>query len=511
MKNTLIIKTVTLLTCVTTVQAKELSSSKQPNIVFFLVDDMGWQDTSLPFWKEKTPFNNLYQTPNMVRLAQRGMKFTQAYACSVSSPSRVSLMTGMNAARHRVTNWTLHKDTPVDPPHEILSIPEWNFNGFSQQSDIKHTCRATSLAQLLKDNGYYTVHCGKAHFGAIATLGADPLNLGFDVNIAGHAAGAPASYLGEANFGNNQNGKSSVQAVPGLEKYHGKDIFLTEVLTQEAQAALDKRNKEKPFFLYMSHYAVHSPFDKDARYYEKYASKGMNETEAAYAALVEGMDKSLGDMMDYLDKNNLTDNTIIIFFSDNGGLSSVLRGGEKHTHNKPLSSGKGSAYEGGVRVPMIVSWGREIKPATTCNDYVMVDDFYPTLAAVAGIKKPVIYQKLDGVSILPFLKQKKGVNTKRNLYWNFPNNWGPVGPGIGATCSIRQGDWKLVYYYENGKKELFNIRQDISETNNLAENEYELTQRLSVELSNYLREVDAQRPSFKKTGISVPWPDEVKH
>jgi arylsulfatase A-like enzyme len=178
---------------------------KQPNIIVFIVDDMGWQDCSVPFYKQKTKWNTIYHTPNMGKLAAEGMKFTNAYATPVCSPSRVSLMTGMNAARHRVTNWTLEKNQSVDYPDSVLQPPDWNINGMSPVAGIEKTVYATPLPQLLKQADYYTIHCGKAHFGAIETPAADPLNIGFDINIAGHAAGSPGSFLGEENYGNKKN------------------------------------------------------------------------------------------------------------------------------------------------------------------------------------------------------------------------------------------------------------------------------------------------------------------
>ena len=293
-------------------------TDQRPNILLFLVDDMGWQDTSVSFWKEKTVQNERYHTPNMERLASQGMMFTQAYASSVSSPSRVSLLTGMNASRHRVTNWTLEKNKQTDWKSDVIELPEWNVNGICQVPGVPRTYEVTSLAQLLKDNGYHTIHCGKAHWGAMDTPGESPYHLGFEVNIAGHAAGGLASYLGERNFGNRTDGKpSSLFAVPGLKEYWGKDVFATEALTLEAEKALDKAKAlNQPFFLYMSHYAVHVPFDIDKRYYQKYVDKGLSRNEAAYAALIEGMDKSLGDLMNWLDENKLADNTIIIFIYD---------------------------------------------------------------------------------------------------------------------------------------------------------------------------------------------------
>ena len=185
------------------------TDSQPPNIVLFFVDDMGWQDTSVPFWDELTDFNKIYKTPHMERLAKKGVKFTNAYATPVCSPTRVSLMTGMNAARHRVTNWTLKPDQkqPMELNHPSLEFPDWNYNGIGLDPFTPNTAFAKPLPQLLSDNGYYTIHAGKAHFGAIGYPSSNPLNLGFKVNIAGHAAGAPESYLGRENFGNGKEGK----------------------------------------------------------------------------------------------------------------------------------------------------------------------------------------------------------------------------------------------------------------------------------------------------------------
>jgi len=304
-----------------------------PNIILFLVDDMGWQDTSVPFWSETTEFNQRYHTPNMERLAAEGMKFTQAYATAVCSPTRISLMTGMNAARHRVTNWTLQPDQvkPRETDHPVFEFPMWNVNGISPDSARPYSVHATPLPQILQSNGYHTIHVGKAHFGAIGKVGADPHNLGFDVNIAGHAAGAPKSYYGTENFGNTEAFKDSPWPVPGLEKYHGQDIYLTEALTNEALEALDQTTG--PFFLYMSYYAVHGPIMANQKYLNKYLAAGLDSIEASYATMVETMDESVGRFLDYLETKSLTEQTVILFMSDNGGLSAIARGGEPHTHN----------------------------------------------------------------------------------------------------------------------------------------------------------------------------------
>lgn len=503
---------------VTATHAKERTAperaDKRPNIILFMVDDMGWQDTSLPFWTEKTHYNELYETPNMERLAKQGMMFTQAYASSISSPSRCSLITGTNAARHRVTNWTYPKGQQTDRADKQLNVADWNVNGVCQVAGTDHTFQATSLAEILKDNGYHTIHCGKAHFGAFNTPGESPNHMGFEVNIAGHAGGGIASYLGEENYGNHTDGSPSPWfAVPGLDQYWGSDIFATEALTIEAKKALDKSMQyNQPFFLYMAHYAIHVPLDKDMRFFEKYKKKGMTDHEAAYATLIEGMDKSLGDLMDWLEKNGKADNTIIIFMSDNGGLASEAdwRDGAKlHTQNYPLNSGKGSLYEGGIREPMIVSWPEVVTPASRCNKYLLIEDFYPTILEMAGIKKYKTIQPIDGVSFMPLLKQTNDPSKGRSLIWNFPNNWGNTGPGINFNCAIRKDDWKLVYYYGTGKKELFDITNDIGEKNDLSAQHPDMVKKLSKELGSYLRKVDGQRPSFKDTGKPCPWPDEV--
>ena len=486
--------------------------NRPPNIILFFVDDLGWQDTSVPFWKEETAFNKRYHTPNMERLAVQGMKFTQAYATPVCSPSRISLMTGMNAARHRVTNWTLRKDQiqPMEKNHEYLDFPFWNVNGLSMDSTLAHSVYATPLPTVLQQAGYRTIHVGKAHLGAIGTAAENPSNIGFDVNIAGHAAGAPKSYLGEDHFGNLAEFKDSPWPVPGLEKYHGKEIFLTEALTREAIAALDESlAKEQAFFLYMSLYGVHTPIMADQRFIEKYYAQGLDSTEAKYASMIEAMDKSLGDLMDYLDEKQIAEETIILFMADNGGLSAVARGGERHTHNKPLSSGKGSIHEGGIREPMLVKWPGVTKANSTNSNYLIIEDFYPSILEMAGIENYTSVQQIDGQSFVAQLQQPKESSSERALYWHYPNAWGPTGPGIGSFSAVRQGEWKLIYYHQEERFELFNLATDIGETTNLATIETEKLRALAERMSEYLSEVDAQMPSHKSTGELVRSPLEA--
>jgi len=481
-----------------------------PNILLFLVDDLGWQDLSEPFDVRRSPFNDRYRTPNVERLAKEGVKFTQAYACAVCSPTRVSLMTGMNAARHRVTNWTLEKNESTDEAHPALTFPEWNVNGMSPTPGIEHTVHATPLPAILRNAGYATIHCGKAHLGAVGTPGQDPLALGFEVNIAGHAAGAPGSHLGIHDFSSDWRKGDRVWDVPGLDEYHGKDVFLTQALTERAIAALDAPiAARRPFFLYMSHYTVHTPIEADNRFMKRYVDAGLDPIEARYASMIEGMDKSLGDLMAYLERKGVAENTIVIFMSDNGGLSATGRGGEPNTHNRPLSSGKGSAHEGGIREPLIVKWPGVVRRGTVETTPVIIEDFFPTLAEMAGAGRPRVVQTIDGVSFVPLLRRTAAAPRDRALFWHFPNNWGPKGPGIGASSTVRLGDWKLIYYHADRRFELFDLAHDLGETTNLAGKHPERVRALAARLTRHLTSVGAQMPTDKTTGRPVPWPSDA--
>ena len=285
---------------------------ERPNIIVFLVDDMGLMDTSVPFLTDgsgnrvRHSLNNWYHTPNMERMAEQGICFSTFYAQSVSSPSRASLLTGQNATRHRTTNWInaeSNNRTPFGPP-------DWNWKGLTK--DIP------TMPKVLQQAGYKTIHIGKAHFGCMDSEGENPLNLGFDVNIAGSGIGHPGSYYGEWGYGHIKGSKA--RAVPDLEKYHGTDTFLSEALTIEANREIAKAVEEKrPFYLNMAHYAVHAPFQADKRFLSRYTDPNKKEQAKAFATLIEGMDKSLGDIMDQLEKLGIAENTLIFFLGDNGG------------------------------------------------------------------------------------------------------------------------------------------------------------------------------------------------
>ncbi len=480
-----------------------LSLAKQPNIVFFFVDDMGWQDTSVPFYSEKTPLNELYKTPNMEALAKDGMLFTDAYACAICSPSRVSLMTGMNAARHRVTNWTLVKNGGKDgilSKKKLIQVPNWNVNGLQPiGSGIERAVEATTLPTLLRDSGYRTIHVGKAHFGAAKTPGENPANLGFDINIAGHAAGGPGSYYASNNFSALFRRGSPIWNVPGLENYHGTDLHLDEVLTIEANKAVDQAVADKkPFYLYMSHYAVHAPFEPNLKLIQKYRKLGLNKHAATYASMIESMDTSLGSILENLKKHNIEDDTIIVFMSDNGSPAS-------NPQNKPLQGAKISCYEGGTRVPMIVKWPGVTKPGSRNSQYLIIEDIFPSFLEMAGVEYAgTESQVIDGVSFVPLLKDLSLQTRDRSIFWHYPNTYHQE-----PYSSIRKGDWKLIYKYYGQKFELYNLKEDIGEANNLASQQPAKLKELASGLGDFLRSTKAQRPRVYGSKVEIPYPDEV--
>ncbi len=470
-----------------------------PNIIVFLVDDMGWQETSVPFHVETTELNRRYRTPNMERLAAEGMKFTQAYASAVCSPTRVSLMSGMNVARHRVTNWTLRKNQSPDNKNEAFEPPQWNLNGLTTEAGIERTTRVTPLPACLQAVGYRTIHVGKAHFGAQGTPGENPSHLGFDINIGGHAAGGPGSYWGEKNFSAAWRNADRIWDVPGLGKYHGQNVYLTEALTLEAIDAVTAAvHDEQPFFLYLSHYAVHAPWEKDDRFYQKYLDTGLPPFEATLASMIEGMDQSLGDVCDAIQRLGVEQNTVILFLSDNGSPSQCPR-------NLPLRGHKLTPYEGGVRVPMIAKWPG-VTPANSVNaNPVVIEDFFPTILDLAGVTMPETLQTIDGLSFMPLLKDNKKNPDTRELVWHYPHQYSGQSP----FSSIRRGPWKLIYHHVTKQLELFNLAEDIGETTDVSTTKPDVVRELTRRLGQRLRGMDAQMPLDIQTGKPIAWPDQV--
>jgi arylsulfatase A-like enzyme len=466
--------------------------TKSPNIILFLIDDMGWMDSSVPFGDSVGILNKQFKTPNLALLAKQGVKFTNAYANSVCTPTRTSILTGMNVTHHGVTNWTSPvKNNTTDAKDAQFNPAPWKINGVEINS-------ITTYPQILKQAGYYTIHVGKAHWGSAGTPMSNPLNLGFMVNISGHAAGHPQSYYGKDNYGNIP-GKSTYQSVPDLMNYHGSDTNLTEALTLEAIKSLEEPIRLKmPFYLNMAHYAVHVPIQPDVQFYQSFLEEGLDTANAKYASMLASMDKSLGDIMKYLTDKNIANNTIIIFMSDNGGLSlSGARGKIAHVQNLPLRAGKGSMYEGGIRVPMIVKWPKVVESNTTINQYVIAEDFFPSIIHMAGVTNFKTIQKVDGKSFVPLLKNKI-TDTNRVLVWHYPNKWvDGDGPAINYKSAIRQGKWKLIYDLRNGHKELYNLSNDIGEYIDLSEQQPTKTKQLSILLKDILEKNNAPMPSYK--------------
>lgn len=505
-----------------TVGSISASAASKPNIILFLVDDMGWQDTSVPFYRQTTEQNKFFHTPNMERLAAKGVKFTQAYGCPLSSPSRASLMTGCNTTEHHITSvggapqggragGSMKPQRARQNAHQTnasLRTGDWNEMGLTVGEASANTFSCTSLPQVLKRGGYTTMMVGKGHFGRNACA-SNPLNLGFDVNIGGSAASSPASYLGTENFASSQ-GRGN-KNVPHLEAYHGKDIFLTEALTLESIKIMEAAVKEKkPFFLYFSQFAVHTPHDKDKRFYNRYIEAGASDAEACYASLIEGMDKSLGDVMDYLDKAGIADNTIILFMSDNGGAA---RGGPRGMQgqisaNAPLRGSKGCVLEGGIREPMIAYVPRLSKAGTSNHSPIIIEDFFPTIIELAGCKQHAkTSQKLHSKSFVAAIAGAS-INEKRALIWHYPH---PRGMQDSASSAIRMGDMKLIHYYLSGKTELYDLAHDISEQNNLigtSERADKIANKLASILSHHLRQNQSPLPIITASGKPCPYPDE---
>jgi len=436
-----------------------------------------------------------------------------AYASApVCTPTRTSIMTGRSPARTHITYWTLNKDADTSKPRDDIAAPAWQINGL--QPGRYHT-----LPESLAAKGYRTIHIGKAHFGAHNTPGADPTNLGFAVNIAGHASGAPSSYQGLDHFtaagrsGRPPHDSASVWDVPGLERYHGHDIFLTEALAIEASAQIRSAAADGvPFYMNFAPYAVHTPIMPNRKYQHLYPD--LDERESAYASMIHSVDAALGAIIATLEETGQVDNTVIVYTSDNGGLSAHARGlapdgKAQHTHNAPLRSGKGSAYEGGTRVPLVIAWpGVTDRPGvanTLLDTPVISHDFYPTLLAIAGA--PLADAgALDGRDLTPLLTGLARFDADRVLGWNQPHQWGASGPGIWPFTSIRTGDWKLIYFHAGRRFELFNLANDIAESNDLARFLPDRVAELALVMDAWIADNDAQLSIDRTTGLPIEKP-----
>jgi len=456
---------------------------KKLNFVFFLIDDMGWADLGCYG-------STFYETPNIDRLASEGMRFTEAYAaCPVCSPTRGSIMTGKYPARLGITQWIGGPNEPTSYRH-YLPLEE------------------VTIAEALKQAGYAAGFVGKWH---LATKDRDrakyyPDRQGFDVNIGGDYSGAPPTYF----YPYSKRNRTLETMPPG----GAEGEYLTDRLTDESLKFLDA-NKDRPFLLYLSHYAVHTPTESKQDLTDKYKAKadklpkpdgprfaemyGRYKTRQVqdnpvYAGMVQSVDESVGRVMNKLDELGVADNTAIIFMSDNGGLSTVAREGP--TCNLPLRAGKGWLYEGGIREPMIIKWPGVVRPGGVCSEPVTSTDFYPTMLQMAGLPlRPK--QHVDGLSMVPLL-MRTGKLRREAIYWHYPHYHGSGNKPSGA---IRAGDYKLIEWYEDNSIELYNLKEDIGEKNDLAGSMPEKAADLRRLLHQWL----------KQTKAKVPTPEQLKN
>lgn len=440
------------------------------NVVFILADDLGWHDLGCYG-------STFYATPHVDQLAHDGLRFTQAYAaCNVCSPTRASIMTGKYPARLHLTDWLPGRP---DNPHQLLLRP----------SLPTHLALSEfTIAEAFAQAGYTTCFIGKWHLGG---KGYYPSDQGFDYNIGGCHLGHPPSYF-------------SPYHIPTL-KDGPKGEYLTDRLTNEAIHFI-RTNKDHPFFLYLAHYAVHNPQQAKPDLVAKYRAKlkaeppragpeflpeGDHETrqvqdQPVYAAMVDSLDQSVGRVLDELDRDGLAGNTVVVFFSDNGGLATAEG---SPTSNEPLRAGKGWPYEGGVREPLIVRWPGVTKAGSTCDQPVISTDFYPTLLQMTGLP-PEPQQCLDGVSFVPVLEGH--AMPARPLFWHYPHYSNQGGRPEGA---VRLGDYKLIEWYEDMHVELYNLRDDPGEHHDLAATMPQKAEELRTLLHQWRQEVGAVMPT----------------
>lgn len=443
------------------------AAARPPNIVFILMDDLGWADIG-------ANGSSFYQTPNIDSLAREGVRFTDAYAAApVCSPTRAAILTGKYPARLHLTDWLPGRP---DRPDQKLARPV-----IEQALPLSEV----TLPEVLKTAGYVSAHIGKWHLGAD---GFGPLGQGFAVNIAGDHTGTPLSYF--APF------ERAGRFMPGLENAPPGE-YLTDRLTAEAERFMES-NRDKPFFLQLAHFAVHIPLQAKAELIAKHRTRlpAGSQTNAIYAAMIESMDDSVGRVLKKLDELGLATNTVIVFTSDNGGLATREGPNTPATSNAPLRNGKGYLHEGGLRVPLLVRWpGRFAANAVVTTPVISVD-FFPTLIELAGLQ---VAGKLDGVSLVPLLKGQGGI-TRDAIYWHYPHYANqvrspeaPAGGGPGAA--MRSGDWKLIQHFESGRHELYDLSKDIGEANNLADAMPDKVLEMGKQLYGWQNNVKAQWPT----------------
>jgi arylsulfatase A-like enzyme len=451
-----------------TISVQAAPQSAKPNVVLILADDLGWADLACYG-------ADLHETPNLDRLARQGVRFTDAYAMSVCSPTRATLMTGKHAARLRITIWS--EGSLEGPKNRKLLQGE-------SRHDLPHT--ETTLAKCLQDAGYLTALVGKWHLGDANHY---PETHGFDVNIGGTHWGAPQTffwpYRGAGRFG------SEYRYVPHLE-FGSAGEYLPDRLTDEAIRVIDQAGG-RPFFLYLAHHTPHTPIEakpEDVSYFAGRVRPEMRHQNATYAAMIKSLDESVGRVLDHLQKRGLDKNTIVIFTSDNGGYVGKDKIDGKPvtvTDNTPLRSGKGSLYEGGIRVPLVVRWPDVTPAAATCPEPVILTDLFHTLSSAAGLPPAEI---ADGVDVTGLLKKPDSKLSRDALYFHYPHYYHTTTP-VGA---VRSGPWKLLEYFEDNRLELYNLADDPSEARDLAARQLERATQLHERLRAWRKDVAAAMP-----------------
>jgi len=462
----------------TTSLAASAAETRKPNIILIVADDLGGMD--LACYGSK-----YHRTPHLDALAASGVKFTDSYAaCPVCSPTRAAILTGKVPARVGITDWIPGRG---NRPDQKVSQPK-----FHQELPLVET----TLAELLRAAGYKTAHIGKWHLGG---AGFGPTEQGFDVNIAGDFTGTPRSYF--APFQGKRAGEASPIVMPGLGEAPAGE-YLTDRLGDEAVKFIAAHEKE-PFFIYLPHYGVHTPIQAPKDVVESFpkwdGTPHGKQENPTYAAMLERVDASVGKIMAELQRLNLTDDTLVIFTSDNGGLATLEGRDTPATSNAPLREGKGYLYEGGIRVPLIaagfgVTKSTDPKKPRTCDVPVWSCDMLPTVLALAGLPTP----QVDGLSIVDLLADaepnelRAGARFRDALYWHYPHYANQGGRPGGA---IRAGKWKLIEYYDDGRRELFDLGASVGESRNLAAEKPEVVAELAKKLDAWRKEVGAQMPT----------------
>lgn len=444
----------------------------RPNFVFILVDDLGWADIGCN--------GSVYhRTPHVDQLAREGLRFTSAYAAGpVCSPTRAALLTGQAPARLHLTDWLPGRP---DRPDQKLRRPR-----------LRNELPAgvTTVAEALRAAGYRTAHIGKWHLGGTNSR---PQDHGFALNIAGDHTGTPLSYFAPYR----RDGK----VMPGLENAPEGE-YLPDRLAAEAERFLDGA-RDQPFFLYLSHYSVHTPLTARRDLLAKYQGavpQGATQSNAVYAAMVESMDDSVGRVMRKLKDLGLDERTLVIFTSDNGGLSVREGANTPATSNAPWRAGKGYLYEGGLRVPLLARWPGVIARGQWSETPVITTDWLPTLLELAGIQ-PDRSAPLDGVSLAGVLLKGGPGPVREALFWHYPHYSNQGGKPGGA---VRFGDWKLIEHYESGYLELFNLADDASETTNRAGAFPDRANALAKRLADWRRSVGAEMMTTNADYQTVP-------